>query len=155
MPRKKKNTGEMKKTTVRLAAFPVRGTTSFVQAGIRATGFRYLTETGRPAFPCTRHSGANGRRVPFSEHLLTVAGAAHVGRDRRLRVSRLTAHQTDVRAPERRHCKRGIQNRAKSGRTKRVFLANCIKKHTLSNRPQPKYLYTAQTPSGAIPVHTR
>ena len=34
---------------------------------------------------------------PHSEHLLTVAGAAHVGRNLRLRVSRLTAHQTDMR----------------------------------------------------------
>ncbi len=33
------------------------------------------------------------------EYLLTVAGAAHVGHDRWLRVSRLTAHQKDVPAP--------------------------------------------------------
>ena len=106
--RKKEKRRRNEKLTVRLAAFPVRGTTFFVRAGIRATGFRYLTETGRPAFPCTRHSGADGRRVPSSEHLLTVAGAAHVGRNLRLRVSRLTAHQTNVRAPERRHCKRDL-----------------------------------------------
>ena len=57
----------------------------------------------------------------LSEHLLTVAGAAHVDRHRRFRVSRLTVHQKDALAPERADCKRGRCLVSKYGRSKCPF----------------------------------
>ncbi len=118
--KKKRMTPDTDKADTPSRHFPVRGTTCSVLAGIRATGFRTESGADRPTFPCKSTVVQMGDES-LRGRLLTVAGAAHVGRSKRLRVSRLTAHQTDARAPKRENCKRDACFNAKYGRSKCTF----------------------------------
>lgn len=81
----------------------------------------------------------------ITEHLLTVAGAAHVGCCKQLRVSRLTAHQKDTHAPKRTDYKRRACSSAKTAHQVSAFLNTFTKRFDEPNHKAFYFLTARRT----------